>query len=163
MIGKKFIFPKSVLPVTVIGNWSPCLYLNPWAFSILFFLFPSPVPPGRRAGVSRQLGGSLAVSRVQPTTCQSGGSRSLIDWPLDNNRISGTTIPAPSIKKQVSQQILAFAFLSAPSVHYCFSHIHLWSPTMKHEGKHSMMSRRAENQHLPKPCSLAAYCNTYAE
>lgn len=25
------------MPVTVIGKWSPCLYLHPWAFFILFF------------------------------------------------------------------------------------------------------------------------------
>lgn len=50
------------------------------------------------------------------TTHQSGGSRTLIDCSLDNNRISGVTTPALSINKQVSQQILAFAFLSASSV-----------------------------------------------
>lgn len=63
-----------------------------------------------------RLCGSLAANKGRFITHQSGGSRSLIDCSLDNNRISGVTTPATSINKQVSQQILALAFLSASSV-----------------------------------------------
>lgn len=119
-------------------------------------------PPWGKAGCER-LCGSLGAIQGRSTTHQSGGSRSLIDCSLDNNRISGVTTPAPRINKQVSQQILAFAFLSASSVQCHFSPIHLRRPIMKCQSKHSMTWRRAENQHLPEPCSSAAYHNTCAE
>lgn len=92
----------------------------------------------------------------------SRSSSSLTDWPLDSSTISGTTIPTPSWNRQTSQPILAFAFLCA-SMWYRCSHSHLWRPTTKCQGKLSMMWKRPENQRWPKPCSLAADCNTCAE
>lgn len=132
--------------------------------SFLSHLLPIPYvwPPWGKAGCER-LCGSLGAIQGRSTTHQSGGSRSLIDCSLDNNRISGVTTPAPSINKQVSQQILAFAFLSASSVQCHFSPIHLRRPIMKCQSKHSTTWRRAENQHLPEPCSSAAYHYTCAE
>ena len=64
LFGIKLVFPKStVLPLTVIGKWSPCLYHDPWAFP--FFFLPLSF---WGEGVRKQLSGGLAANQGQPTT-----------------------------------------------------------------------------------------------
>lgn len=117
-MGKHTVFHLSYdsLPpqhVFFLSIWATGDLKSRWTFSVSFF--PMSVSTGERQAVWE----SVWESGCQPgpfTTHQSGGSRSLIDCSLDNNRISGVTTPALSINKQVSQQILAFAFLSAFSM-----------------------------------------------
>lgn len=56
LIGNKLsnFFTSQVYFAIVLGKQSPCLYLNPWAFSFLFFLF-SPHLPGEGSDQARRL------------------------------------------------------------------------------------------------------------